>query len=160
MVNSYEQYYLEQAGSGLTVYQGVPYQRGHGFFGTLFSTLIKPLGKYLGRQALDTGVRVGSDLLSGKSSMKEALKNNFKLTGKKILDDGYERAKKYAQTGQGRRRRKRRLNKTKKLTKAKRNKRKNKKKTLSVKKSVSVKKRKSKKKRQKKSRKIDKFDLF
>lgn len=137
MVNSYDEYYIEQAGSGFTPYQGLPYQRGHGFFGSLFSSIIKPLGRYFGKQALNTGVRLGSDVLSGENVM-ESLKRNLKKTGEKVLDDGYGRIKKFAQTGKGRRRRKRRRTKINmknlKIKPRKKNKRRTKKKTKSVKK--------------------------
>ena len=36
MINPYIQIYNNQVGSGLAAYQGVRYQRGHGFFGRLF----------------------------------------------------------------------------------------------------------------------------
>jgi hypothetical protein len=110
MDSAYANYYKEQCGSGLTAYHGLQYQYGHGFFGSLFTNIIKPLGKYLGKQALNTGVKIGSDYLSGQD-IKDSLKRNLKTTANQMLDDGYQRAKKYAQTGSGKRRRRRRKNK-------------------------------------------------
>ena len=164
MASQYDEYYVNQAGSGLTAYHGLQYQRGHGFFGTLFSSIIKPLGKYLGKQALNTGVKLGSDFLSGEN-FKDSFKKNIKLTGEKILDDGYSRAKKFAQSGKGRKRRRRR--KPKKVDKSiikvkKSNKKRRKRKTKSVKKRQSTRRhrkiRRAKGKRKKK--KLTNFDFF
>ena len=116
--NPYIDYYKNQAGSGMTVYEGLQYQRGHGFFGSLFSNIIKPLGKWLLPKALSTGVRVGNDLLKGEK-MKDSLKRNLKITGEEMLDDGLERAKKFVQTGKGRRRNAKRKASIKKKRKAK-----------------------------------------
>ena len=112
MTNPYLEYYTNQAGSGLTGFQGYQYQRGHGFFGSLFQNILKPLGKYLGRQALATGVNVGSDLLENHN-IKDSLKKNIKMTSKNMLKDAITRATKFAQTGSGKKRRKRNRKKSK-----------------------------------------------
>ena len=76
---SYENYYLQQAGSGIPAYAGVPSQRGHGLgsiLGGLFRgalPLLKNIGKTVGKQLLKSGLEVASDVVSGqkfKTSMK------------------------------------------------------------------------------------------
>ena len=54
MSNSYINYYLDQAGSGLSTFERVRYQRGNGFFGRLLSGAILPALRFLGREALNT----------------------------------------------------------------------------------------------------------
>ena len=95
-------------GYGLPVYEGLQYQRGHGFFGSLFTNIIKPLGKYLGKHLLSTGVKVGKEVLSGED-LKTSLKKNFKETTSNVLDEGYGHLKK--QAGFGKRRMRRRKKK-------------------------------------------------
>ena len=50
MTNPYIDYYTNQAGSGLTGFQGYKYQRGHGFFSSLFRNILVPLVKYFGKK--------------------------------------------------------------------------------------------------------------
>lgn len=114
MSNPYLEYYTNQAGSGLTGFQGYQYQRGHGFFGSLFQNILKPLGRYLGRQFLSTGVNVGNDILSGENLTDSIIKNT-KKTSKNMLNDGIARAQKFAQTGSGKRKRRRKSRKVSKL---------------------------------------------
>ena len=90
MNNPFVDYYTNQAGSGLTSFQGYRYQRGHGFFGSLFQNILKPLGLYLGKQALSTGVNIGKDVLGGEN-LKNSLKKNAKQAVSTILKDGSER---------------------------------------------------------------------
>ena len=70
---AYEEYYTNQAGSGLPGFQGLRYQRGHGL-GSLFRGLVKvaapllkkgaiALGKSLGKKALTAGVGLAQDYL-------------------------------------------------------------------------------------------------
>ena len=107
MTNPYLEYYSNQAGSGLAGFQGYRYQRGHGFFGNLFQNILKPLGKYLGKQALKTGVEIGGDMMSGEN-FKTSAKKRLKSTKDVVLNDAIDRAKLFAQTGKGRKRRRRR----------------------------------------------------
>ena len=107
----WDDYYSNQAGNGLSAFEGLRYQQGHGFFSTLFQNIIKPLGRYLGRQAITTGVNIGADYLKG-DNLKESLKKNVKMTGRNMLEDSIGRAKKFAQTGSGKRRRRRKKAKT------------------------------------------------
>ena len=78
----YEDYYLHQTGRGLPVFSGPALQRGHGLGGILGGVmrmavpLLKKGAKYLGRQALQTGVGLAEDVLAGKnikSSAKQRL---------------------------------------------------------------------------------------
>ena len=138
MTNPYIKYYVDQAGSGLAGFEGYQYQRGHGFFSSIFQNIIKPLGRYLGRQVLSTGVNVGQDLLQGEN-LKDSLKKQGKVSSKNMLVDSIARAQKFAQTGTGRKRRRR--SKTKKTVKKAPIKKRGKKKNKSVRKKKSTKKR-------------------
>lgn len=113
-MNPYNEYYMNQAGSGLTGFSGTRYQRGHGFFGKLFSGALLPALKFLGRQALNTGVNVGQDFLEGKN-FKQSMKERAIESGKVSANAAINRAKKFAQTGKGRKRKR-----VTKKTKAKR----------------------------------------
>ena len=104
--NSFESYYVNQAGSGIAGYSGLKYQRGHGFFGRLLSGTVLPILKYLGKKALNTGVGIGSDVIQGEN-LKSAMKKRLKTTGFDIADDAYNKLKEYKQKGSGRRRKKR-----------------------------------------------------
>ena len=101
MSNPFLDYYTNQAGSGLAHFQGYRYQRGNGFFGSLFQNILKPLGLYLGKQALTTGVNIGQDILKGEE-FKPLIKKNARNALSSILRDGSERVK---QKGSGRKRR-------------------------------------------------------
>jgi len=144
MSNPYLAYYANQAGSGLAGFQGVRYQRGHGFFSSIFQNVLRPLAKYLGKKALSTGVEIGSDILKGED-IKESAKKRLKTTGKSIVNDAIERAKNFAQTGSGgKRRRKRKYKKSKgKLKKDSKKLAKNKKKTSKKSKKKPVKRKKA-----------------
>ena len=102
MNNPFIDYYTNQAGSGLTHFQGYRYQRGNGFFGSLFQNILKPLGLYLGKAALSTGVNIGKDILNG-AAVTDSFKKNGKLAVSSILKDGSEKIR---QKGSGRKRRK------------------------------------------------------
>jgi hypothetical protein len=112
MSNPYTDYYQEQAGSGLQGFEGVKLQRGHGFFGRVLHRAIIPLLKFLGKQALHTGINIGSDVIENKQSWRRAAKTRAKETGQNILMAGLKRARKYQQTGEGRRRKRRRTTKS------------------------------------------------
>ena len=76
----YEDYYMKQAGSALSVYHGGPMQTGYGLrnvLGGLFKRalpLIKKGATTLGKQMLETGSDILDDALSGKK-IKAATKN-------------------------------------------------------------------------------------
>jgi hypothetical protein len=81
--NPYIDYYLHQAGSGISVYGGVENQKGHGLgsiLGSLFRSatpLLKSIGKKVGKQVLHSGLQVADDVLSG-SNLKQSLKRRAK----------------------------------------------------------------------------------
>jgi len=102
MSNSYINYYLNQAGSGLSAFEGVRYQRGNGFFGRLLSGAILPALRFLGRKALSTGVDVGMDALEG-NNIKESIKRRSKKAAKDVASAALNRAQRYVQTGRGKR---------------------------------------------------------
>lgn len=104
-MNPYTNYYLNQAGSGLSGFSGNRYQRGHGFFGKLFSSAVLPALKFLGRQALSTGVGVAEDVLEGKN-FKESAKRRAIESGRATARAAVKRAKDYTQKGQGIKKRK------------------------------------------------------
>jgi hypothetical protein len=61
-------YYVNQAGGSLPIFQGSRGQRGHGF-GSVLSGLFRsavPMLKRIGKQALTTGAYIASDMLGGK----------------------------------------------------------------------------------------------
>ena len=85
MENPYYDYYLNQAGNGISVYAGNRYQNGNGFFGKILKHL-KPALKYIGRKGFDTLKNIGSDILNGKdviNSGRERLIN----TAQDIMTD-------------------------------------------------------------------------
>ena len=69
----YEDYYIQQSGSGLPVFQGSRGQRGHGL-GSMLSGLFRsavPMIKRglatFGKHALKTGLEIAEDVADGKS---------------------------------------------------------------------------------------------
>jgi len=75
----YEDYYLNQSGNGLSVFQGSRGQRGHGL-GSMLSGLFRsavPMIKRglatFGKHALKTGLEIASDVADG-SSFKDSAK--------------------------------------------------------------------------------------
>jgi hypothetical protein len=131
MANPYEDYYLNQAGNGLAGFEGDRYQKGSGFFSSIWKFLA-PGAKLLGRKFLGHAADLGSDMLKGED-FKELAKKRLKLAGKDVLNEAVERAKSFAQKGNGRRR-KRRTKRSKKKSKTKRKTSSKKKKTTKSKK--------------------------
>lgn len=78
MANTYYDMYTSQKGSGLAYYQGMRYQKGHGFFGRIFKSTLLPILKYFGKQALDTGADIVKDSLSGQD-IKTSVKRRVKI---------------------------------------------------------------------------------
>lgn len=132
MTSEFDSYYLNQSGSGtysgplwqdggsIRGFSGRQYQYGDGFkvFGKSLPRWARSIMKYLGREALQTGVNVGSDVLAGKD-IKTALTDRVKETGSNIASEAVAVAKKKL-TGKGRKksqdmaRRRRRTRKTNK----------------------------------------------
>ncbi len=67
--NSFAAYYVNQAGTGISSYSRVKYQKGHGFFGKILSGEFLPILKFLGKKALSTGLNIGTDYLQGENLM-------------------------------------------------------------------------------------------
>lgn len=80
--NQIEDYYLNQAGSGVGFYAGASHQKGYGiggFLGGLFRNILpflKSGAKAVGREALRAGSHVLSDVASGETPLKESLKRH------------------------------------------------------------------------------------
>ena len=112
--NPYFLYYQNQAGFGMPVFEGMQYQRGHGWFGdalnTIYSKVIRPGGEYLLNKVWDTTKKIGSDVMNGKNAL-DSLKSNLIGAAEDTIQDGAQRIKKFIQTGQGVRRRRRRRGK-------------------------------------------------
>jgi len=106
MSNQIVEYYKNQAGSGLAGFEGYKHQRGHGF-GSFFKSMWRNIVPYFAPKLISTGIKLGNDYLSGEN-MKSSLSKRLRETGGDILDDASSRAKKFVQTGKGRRRRPRR----------------------------------------------------
>ena len=113
----YEDYYLNQSGSGLPVFVGSRGQRGHGL-GSMLSGLFRsamPLIKRglasFGRHALKTGLEIANDVVDG---------NSFGSSVKTRVPVGIKRFASQSnltnQSGNGRKRR-RQVSKKKKVTK-------------------------------------------
>lgn len=158
-MNSFERYYIDQAGNGIAGFSGVKYQKGFGFFGRLLSGAVLPFLKFLGKNALSTGASIAQDLSDTNDFTMENIKNvslkRSKETGKRML----KRASEKILHGEGIKRRRRKSIKKVVVKVLKKRKRKTKK--VSTKKRVY--KRKSKKVKtfkKKSSRKILKANDF
>ena len=76
---TYKDHYLNQAGSGLSVFSGARRQTGHGWFSNILraaAPLMKRGAKAAGRHLLETGVKVMKDVESGRP-LKEAVKRRI-----------------------------------------------------------------------------------
>lgn len=110
-MNPYTNYYVNQVGSGLPGFQGIRYQRGHGFFGRLFSNTLLPFVKQLlpglGKRALPSVAGFAEDIISGENVGKSALKR-LKSLGSDVADETLSQITNKFQRGSGRRRRRKR----------------------------------------------------
>ena len=105
----FKHYYCEQAGKGINVYSGVPYQRGYGFWGDNFKRYGTPVLKYLGKHAFNTGRNVANDVFGQNETFKESLKKRMKESGKVAGRDILEKVtNRINQGGTGKRKVKRR----------------------------------------------------
>lgn len=59
-----ESYYIDQASNGTAIqsFNGIRYQKGGGFFSTLFTSKVLPILRYLGEKALTTGSAILGDV--------------------------------------------------------------------------------------------------
>jgi len=114
-----ENYYAQQAGCGIVPYEGVHWQKGHGFFSNFLKGRLLPILKsvlpYLGRTALDTGVSLAKNINEG-NNFKEAAKKTFKKKAFDVMDDALVHVKKQSGLGMRRRRRRTRASKQQKLS--------------------------------------------
>src|SRR6201995_1250999 len=99
----YTDYYVDQAGGFMPVFQGSRGQRGHGF-GSVLSGLFRsamPMLKRIGKQALTTGAYIASDMLGGEK-FDESARHRVRQGINSFLpsEDGVSE-----QSGSGRRRR-------------------------------------------------------
>lgn len=104
MSNPYRDYYITQAGTGISGFAGVRYQKGHGFFGRLLSKAVFPLMRFLGKKATSVGANIASDVLLNKKDWRESAKDRLVEGGKDIANAGLDRAKQFIVEGRGRKR--------------------------------------------------------
>ncbi|GFY22014.1 uncharacterized protein F54H12.2 [Trichonephila clavipes] len=77
-LKQYEDYFIDQAGSGLSYYQGQSFQKGYGigrWFKRLFRSALLFLSrgaKSIGKEVLRTGAHRANDLLEGRNLQKSA----------------------------------------------------------------------------------------
>ena len=106
----YENYYVNQSGHGITVFQGSRGQRGHGIGSTLvglFRSAVPMLKRGLaafGKQALSTGLQVAGDMADGQS-FSESAKLRARQGIKRLAEDGVSYLQNESQTGSGFKRR-------------------------------------------------------
>ena len=108
--SDFKNHYQHQAGKGfsdISVFQGVPYQRGYGI-GSVFRSFGIPLLKFLGKQLVKTGVNIGTDYLSGRNFVP-SVKDNAKKGIRTAASEGLDKLRNIIdQSGSGIRKRKRR----------------------------------------------------
>ncbi|GFU57489.1 uncharacterized protein F54H12.2 [Trichonephila clavipes] len=72
-LTQYEDYFIDQAGNGLSYYQGQSFQKGYGiggWFKRLFRSALPFLSrgaKSVGKEVLRTGAQIANDLLEGRN---------------------------------------------------------------------------------------------
>ena len=103
-MNPYLSYYNNQVGTGLAGFQGLRYQKGHGWFGRLFTSVLpfmKQVLPALGKRALPSGISLAQDILSGENVGRSAVKR-LKEAGRNIADESVDMIKtKLLQSGSG-----------------------------------------------------------
>lgn len=96
-----------QCGNGLAGFEGVRYQKGFGLLSSLFSKALpylKKFGSYIGKNLLNLGSGVASDIVEGKP-IKESAKKRLKQTASTVVSDGMTKIQSLLQEGKGRERR-------------------------------------------------------
>ena len=103
----------KQTGHGLEGFHGVPYQRGNGL-GSLFRGLFrmilpvaKKVGKAVGKQALRSGAKVASDVVSGDYNIQDSLKKRGREAASSLLTKAGQHFQKGSGLGRPPKRRKR-----------------------------------------------------
>ena len=102
-ISSFNQF----GGSAYPIFTGIPYQRGAGIgslFRSIFMRYLLPLGKQaglaLGRQGLESGSKVLTNVLEGKD-LKDSLIDEGKAGLKNLLEKAANNLNKKQQHGQG-----------------------------------------------------------
>ena len=113
-----DDYYKNQAGSGIGGFAGQRYQKGDGFFGRLISGSVLPIIRkvlpFLGKTALNTGVNILSDVANGEQ-IKSSAKRRLRESGEAIGNKAMAKVKEITGTGRKKRQKSRRTaKKTKK----------------------------------------------
>ena len=102
-----DEYYVQQAGSGIGGFAGVRYQKGDGFFGRMLSGTVLPIIKkvlpYIGRTLMGTAGDIVYDVSQGEK-VRDSFSRRMKETGRRIEEDAMAKVRKM--TGSGRRKRK------------------------------------------------------
>lgn len=107
----FEDHYSAQSGNGMSHYQGVSFQKGYGlgsWFRRIFRTALPFLvkgTKTISKEALRTGSRVASDVLSGQN-LKEAVKTRTKESGRNLAQKAVDRIQSMVGKGKYKRKRK------------------------------------------------------
>ena len=121
--DQYVRYYMgQQQGHGMPVFTGTPWMRGYGQvgfgLGGLFRSLaravmpmVKSGAKALGKSALNAGANLLMDVSLGKD-LKQAIKTRGKEAVSDARDKAINRLKTFAQTGSGKRAKKRPTSRT------------------------------------------------
>ena len=125
MSNPYIEYYTQQAGTGLSAFQGVRYQRGHGFFGRLFSGIgnfVKGLAPNLFKKTLPTAIGFAQDVIEGQN-VGQSAKNRLIQAGKVAANETLDHIKTKIQGGSGIPRRRKRRRRMKSYSSGRNNKR-------------------------------------
>jgi len=106
----YENYYVNQSGHGISVFQGSRGHRGHGIGSTLaglFRSAVPMLKRGLaafGKQALATGLQVAGDMADGHS-FSDSAKLRTREGIKRLATDGVDYLQNSGQSGSGYKRR-------------------------------------------------------
>jgi hypothetical protein len=123
-MNPYESYYINQVGSGLPGFQGIKYQKGHGFFNRMVASIgniIKALAPRLGKRALTSGINLAQDVLAGENVKKSAL-SRLKEAGTGVADETLDLLKSRLQKGSGYKRKRKACKRKRSYKKAKKSK--------------------------------------
>jgi hypothetical protein len=103
MINPYIQYYNNQVGTGLPVFQGVRTQKGHGFFGRIIGgigSFIKSLAPGLLSALLPSATGLAQDVIEGKN-FKDSAKSRLVDAGKSAANTTLDHIKTKIQGGSG-----------------------------------------------------------
>lgn len=106
-------YFENQAGSGIAVYTGSRYQRGHGlssFFASSVMPLLRKVMPYIGKQAIETGADF-ANTLKDTGDFKKAAKSTAKRRLHAMTNDALVKMNNMTQEGEGMKRRRKRSKK-------------------------------------------------